>query len=162
MHRMKAHPSQDRLIFLGSLTAVSFVLHGLWEYVQCGPFFVHGSLAPTTAAMLLATLGDLALTGIAYSGTALLMRDAWWAVGRWYVKTWLSIEFFAALLAIATELIGLGFGRWSYSAIAPRLPGTGLSIVPILQLMTLLPVSFGFAAWISHAFAFNDSQRRRS
>lgn len=131
-------------IFWLALTLVSFGLHFAWEYAQCEAFFVHVR-APRMAPMLRATLGDLVLTGIAWLGTALVTWDRHWSLQRWTPRVWLSLLAFAIALSIAVELHALAMDWWRYTERAPRLPGTSVSALPVLQLLLLFPLSFGLA-----------------
>lgn len=131
--------------FLAALGVIAFVLHLGWEYAQCRPFFNHGKLPATATAMLVATLGDLVLTGIAYTGVAATTRNWAWPVQAWTPLAWASLIGIALGLSIAIELHALAMGRWSYTELAPRLPMTPVSLVPVLQLVILLPLSFALA-----------------
>jgi hypothetical protein len=51
----------------------------------------------------------------------------------------------AIALSVAVEVHALAMGRWSYTAAAPKLPFAGVSLLPILQLIVLLPISFALA-----------------
>ncbi len=131
--------------FAVRVVAISFVLHFAWEWVQCRPYFVHAAVAPTKAAMLVATLGDLGLTLLAYLGTAVATRAWDWPLRPWGWRTWLALEVSAIGWSLLVEWGALGTGRWSYTDAAPLLPGTSMSILPLLQLVLLFPASFGLA-----------------
>lgn len=133
------------LLFWLALLPLAFTLHLGWEYAQCQAFFVHGAIPATPAAMLRATLGDLVLTALAYAGVAAITRNAAWGVERWTRRVWISLLGFALSFSIALELMALVTGRWSYTASALRLPMTSVSIVPVLQLVILFPISFALA-----------------
>ncbi len=49
-------------VFLTALCLISLALRLVWEWAQCAPFFIHGAAPATVSAMLVATLGDVALT----------------------------------------------------------------------------------------------------
>jgi hypothetical protein len=48
----------------------------------------------------------------------------------------------ALVLGIVVESWGLSMGRWAYLPSMPRVPGTDLGVVPILQLRTLALLVF--------------------
>ena len=127
------------------VSAVAFVLHYAWENAQCRLFFVHLGAPGTQAAMVRATLGDVALTWLDYVAVALAGRDAAWAFGRWRSVHWLAMLAVAAGMAVAVERFALASGRWAYTPIAPIIPGTSVSIVPVAQLLLLFPLTFAIA-----------------
>ena len=133
--------------FAVTMTAASFLLHLGWEYLQCHLFFVHGSVPPTHEAMLIATVGDVVLTWVGYFLAAFVSRDWKWGLGTWSCRAWLAVEGFSLVASIAIELRALTRGRWSYTEIAPLVPGTSISLLPVLQLLTLLPASFALGRW---------------
>ena len=99
--------------------------------------------------MLWATLGDLLLTAIAYVGVVAGTRQWDWPVGVWTRSATVSLLILAVALSVAVESYGLATGRWAYTEIAPKLPLTNLSLVPVVQLVLLFPLSFALARWVS-------------
>lgn len=132
-------------IFWPVLAVVSLALHFVWEYLQCAAFFVHGREPASVGAMLRATLGDLVLTALAWLGTALVAWDRHWALRRWTPRVWLALVVLAIALSVTVELHALAMGWWFYTDRAPLLPLTPVSILPVLQLLLLFPLSFGLA-----------------
>ncbi len=132
--------------YLALLSVIAFVLHFAWEYIQCQPFFLHLTAPATAAGMLGAALGDLVLTGLVYVGVGAVARDWRWPLLPWTPRIWTVLLVLALALGVAVEWYALSAGRWSYTENAPIVPMTGLSIVPLLQLVILLPLSFGLAA----------------
>ena len=131
--------------FAMGVATIAFVLHFAWEWVQCQPYFVHGAIAPTKTAMLVATFGDLGLTLLAYVATAAVTRAWDWPLRPWGWRGWLSLEASAVGLSMLIEWRALDTGRWSYTDAAPLLPGISISIMPLLQLALLFPASFWLA-----------------
>ncbi len=123
----------------------AFALNLLWELAQCRIFFVHGTVAPTFGAMIMATTGDVVLLVVAYFVVACIRRDLSWTLGSWGFQVWLAMELTAIGEAVVVEGAGLAAHRWSYTDAAPIVPGTGISFVPILQLAILAPLSFALA-----------------
>lgn len=76
--------------------------------------------------------------------------------GRWFVEPTRVRYALAALtgliFAVAVELWGLATGRWMYKVHMPRVPGTNLGAVPLVQMVILTPLSLWIAsAWRSRA-----------
>lgn len=139
---MTPKPASLLLLWL-TLAVVAFALNLAWEYAECEAFFVHGSLPQTWLSLILATFGDVALTAVAYLVVAGAMRDLRWPLCRWTSRAWTIQVALAVILSALIEIHALRSGRWSYSAAAPLLPGTPISLVPMLQLVLLLPACFG-------------------
>lgn len=145
--------------FVALLSTIAFVLHFAWENVQCAAFFVHATSAPTQVDMVRATLGDLAMTWLAYATVALATRSWNWPFRRWTCKEWGALVGTALVMSVAVERLAIASGRWSYTANNPRVPGTDVSVLPVAQLLLLLPLSFWLTAWIAGR-AFATSQRK--
>lgn len=119
--------------FLLAFAASTLVMNLFWEYAQCQPFFVHGAAPANLAGLLSASSGDVILAAAIYAGTALVVRDAGWALRRWTALTWISVLGLSAALAIAIEIVALKTGRWGYTGLAPLVPGFQVSWIPIWQ-----------------------------
>lgn len=126
--------------FVVTLTTISFILHLGWEYAQCVPFFIHGEVTPTTFSMLKVSLGDVALTWLAYSIVSLFSKSFLWGIGHWNFKQWFLLSLVAIVLSVVIEIYALDTGRWWYADINPLIFGK-ISLIPILQLLTLFPLS---------------------
>ena len=138
---------QNRRLII-SITIVSFFLHLVWEYAQCIPLFIHGKLEPTDTAMIVATLGDVVLTWIAFLFVSLLSRDFGWVTKKWGIVQWSFLATIALILSVGIELRAVKTGRWAYTDINPLLFGK-ISIIPILQLLILFPLTFYFSKKIA-------------
>lgn len=66
--------------------------------------------------------------------------------GRFRLLTLLVV---ALALASGVELYALAAGRWTYTDIAPLVPGTKISVLPVMQLLVLLPLSLFLARFIT-------------
>lgn len=143
--------------FVALLSAIAFALHYAWENAQCGAFFVHATEAPTQVDMVRATLGDVAMTWLAYTTVTLATRRWNWPFDGWTWKVWGSLVGTALVMSVAVELYAIASGRWSYSAENPRIPGIGVSVLPVAQLLLLFPFAFWLTAWIAgRAFAMSE------
>ncbi|MGM0578858.1 MAG: class I SAM-dependent methyltransferase [Myxococcota bacterium] len=129
-----------------TLTILAWVVHFAWENAQCPLFFEHGSYDASLEAMAIAAAGDVVLTWLVYAVIAAASRRWRWSAERaWTLRQWALLMGLAIALGVAIERHALATGRWSYTDAAPRLPFVDVSMVPIMQLMVLLPVSFTLA-----------------
>lgn len=132
------------LVFLIS----AFALHLLWEFAQCGPFYVAGKVPLTVGAMLYVTAADVALSALLYAVVSVGLWDRAWGLRRPWTAM-LALMAIGAAFAIAVEMHAVATNRWSYSEIMPRLPILGAGLLPVLQLALVTAVS----TWIAGSWA---------
>jgi hypothetical protein len=130
------------------LTAIAFLLHYAWENAQCATYFIHSDETPTQLEMVRATVGDVALTWIAFAAVAGASGRRDWVGRRWSLRQWGTLVSAGLVMSIAVEAYALSSGRWSYTPNNPRIPGLGVSLLPVAQLALLFPVTFTLAEWI--------------
>jgi hypothetical protein len=130
------------------ITVVGFALHLVWENIQCRIFFEHRANPANQWSMLLAAGGDVILTWIAWIVAAAVTGRWLWLNGRWTLCIWMALLGSALVLSVSIELYALSVGRWIYTDINPRIPLIEVSIIPVLQLLLLFPITFGLTrAW---------------
>lgn len=143
----RQHARQGRVWFFILMGLVSFLLHALWEMLQMAayrdmagrPFF------ETAARCIPATLGDVLLTFWIYSIGALAANNLVWGLRpRWNV--YLTLSLLGAIHAIWIEEVALRSGRWSYTNKMPLIPYLQVGVWPVLQLLTITPLTIGFAS----------------
>lgn len=98
--------------------------------------------------MIKATIGDLILTWIAFILITLISQSKEWIIKPWGRKQILSMLIIGLFLSLLIENYAISIGRWSYTSINPLLPFTNISIIPILQLLILFPLSFSISGII--------------
>lgn len=118
---------------------ISFILQYGWEYLQCGIFFNMNTNSPF---MLIAVFSDVAITLFLYAILAIVNKDWNWLSKSLDTKDYTIIILYALLTSFYFEINAISTGRWSYSGNMPILLNTGIGIVPVLQLLILLPVTF--------------------
>ena len=135
------------------ISVIAFVLHFIWERAQCPLFFIHRGSPSTELAMLIATLGDVVLTWVGYITVAALSRNVSWYKSDWNALQKFALTGVAILLGLVIEWSALQSGRWEYTDKNPLIPGTIISVLPILQLVFLFPATFGLASFLIMAMA---------
>ncbi len=140
------------------LTAITFGLHYAWENLQCPLFFIHREGNATQIVMLIATVGDVAMTWLA-QGIIGIVTGRWlWILGPVGRREWLVLMLIALIMSTSIESYALTTGRWSYTELNPLIPGTSVSIVPVAQLLVLFPVSFALTGWLLRLRRPNSSR----
>lgn len=140
------------------LSVIAFLLHFVWENVQCPLFFVHGTYDATWRGMATATLGDVVITWALYSSIAAARRDWRWPAAGWKLRDWVLFAAVALLIGFAIELRALGQERWAYRVGTPLVPGTRVSVIPLLQLLLLTPVVIQLSEAATRRFRSRNSE----
>jgi hypothetical protein len=133
------------VIHLCAVTGSAFVLNYLWENMQCPWFFIHRGGNAGQIAMLIATLGDVALTWMAQGLVAAVSGRWLWLLEPWRWQQWAVLLGAALALSVFVESWALATSRWAYTDINPRVPGTPISVLPVAQLLLLFPLTFGLS-----------------
>jgi len=142
-----------------SVTGSAFVLHYLWENMQCPRFFIHTGGDAGQPAMVFATLGDVAMTWIAQGLVAVVSKRWLWVLGPWRFRQWALLLVAALALSFLVESWALATSLWAYTVINPRVPGMSISALPEAQMLLLFPLTFGLSrkivrlAWNSNIIA---------
>ena len=153
MKRAKVAARRKWLRPFAYISVIAFILHYAWENAMCPLFYVHRAVPANQVGMLAATAGDVALTWAAYLVVALATRCWNWWLQRWRPRAIAALALCALVMSTAVEAWALATDRWQYTDLAPRLPGTPLSILPIAQLLLLFPTTFAIARRLQRAQA---------
>lgn len=128
-----------KLRFACVLSVLATILHAIWEFAQCVPFYTDGRFAMTLAGMLQAVAGDVVLTWLICASAARVLRSPLREPAAAPGLELATLAAIGAMLATGIELHALSSGRWRYSALMPVVPGIGVGLLPLLQL-AVLPV----------------------
>ena len=132
---------------LGTFYGAAVLVNFLWEVPQMALYEWWG--ASWSVGLLVcfqAALGDglliLALYGMGY---AFFRRREWILQPSVTGYTFLVLAGMA--VAVAIEMQALAWNRWSYNALMPVIPGLGVGLVPVVQMMILPPLVFYLTRW---------------
>ena len=130
---------------LGKLALIFVFAVGVnyaWELAQA-PLYVAVDFPTAFVHCFIASLGDGLMVLALYGVVALVARAT-----DWYVRP--APAHYAALaaagvaIAFAVEWWGLHAAkRWQYSGLMPLIPGTGIGLAPVLQMVLLPPAILG-------------------
>lgn len=132
---------------LGRLLAVALPLYFAWEMAQA-PFFTGMPAGWVKATLMCAqtTLGDgVLVAAVAIAGT-LLYRDRRWFVPPAPLRYVVAVVVGVALQIAVEWVMVYRLDRWGYASDQPILPLVGLGILPVLQPIVLLPLTFWLTA----------------
>lgn len=119
------------------------VLHFAWEMSQASFFSSMKGLPAWSATRLCfrATLGDVAITAVAFLAAALLEESPLWPLHLTTRRGWLAFLLVGLTFTIAIEIWATQHQRWIYDATMPTLFGIGLLpiaqwvVVPVLEII---------------------------
>ncbi len=125
--------------------AIGFILNFIWEISQSGLYEPHfqGTL-DFILVRLRATLGDVAILLAIYFIAILAYRDKKLAVKE-KTSPYAFAAFLGFIFSVGIERYALSTGRWAYNSLMPIIPYINAGLAPILQLMTIAPLSLFFA-----------------
>lgn len=132
---------KQNLIFVFCFCALGFLLHLIWEYFQCGPYFLHLQNPASFSAMIKATLGDLIMMVIVYLFLSVIFRSFSWFQRTWNCQVITAIITSSVVLAIIVEIWAIKSGRWAYTDKNLLIPILGVSIFPVLQMALINPIA---------------------
>jgi len=157
------HDKRALVLHACSVTGGAFGLNCLWENLQCPWFFIHRGGNLGQIGMVVATLGDVAMTWMAQGLVAAVSRHWLWLLGPWRWRQWAAMVGAALGLSLLVESWALATSQWAYTAINPLVPGTPISVLPVAQLLLLFPLTFGLSRklirWTSNPSAMAGTKR---
>jgi len=121
-------------------------VHFVWEMSQAYAFTgMPRETWTATAACAFASLGDGLLTLLILGGGAIVFRSWRWFEAR-LPGRWVLLEVVSFGVAVATEwVLVYGLHRWGYAASMPLIPGLGVGLLPVLQMVLLTPLVLWWA-----------------
>ena len=128
------------------LFVVAAAVNFLWEVAQM-PFYAwQGSVFAAAAHCILPSLGDGIMVLMTYAvGWLVLRRSDWSDRPRALGYMLMLLSGFTSAMLVEWGGVHV-LGRWSYAANMPLLPGWGIGVLPILQMLVLPPIIFKVTA----------------
>ena len=122
---------------------VAFILQLIWEYAQCGRFYVVDEVTGHTRLMLSATFGDMNMSLVLYMLLVVVNNDINWILKKWHKHDYVITILYGLFLSFYFEVHALYTGRWGYNPeTMPLFPNTNIGLLPVIQLIVLLPLIF--------------------
>jgi uncharacterized membrane protein len=132
-----------RIKFLFWLFIIAAAINWPWEMLQMPGYqeMAYGSWSETAWMCFRASLGDGLITVIVYSLTVLVRRALYKENSMMRMQTFASLAILGAIVAVVIEKLALSVGRWSYSNVMPVMPILEVGLLPLLQLIILIPLA---------------------
>ena len=120
---------------------VAVAVNYAWELAQT-PLYAGVDFPGAVWHCFVASLGDGLLLLFIYAAVAVAMRSLDWYM-RPGVEAYFAMAAAGLAVGIAVEWWGLHIAkRWQYSELMPIIPGAGVGLAPILQMLVLPPAIF--------------------
>lgn len=129
-----------------AIFAVAVALNFPWEMLQASLYRMETGGWPLWLHSLRASFGDGLLVMLIFVlGAWIFRRRDWFCRPRGPGYAWMLVS--GAIFAVALEWTAVHLlKRWSYESAMPMLPGLGIGLVPIAQMLALPPAIFAVAA----------------
>jgi len=125
------------------VAVVAFIFQFIWEYIQCGVFYIIDNLTDHNRLMISATIGDMNMSIILYWLLAYVNTDINWILDKWKKHDYIITILYALFLSFYFEIHALYTNRWRYNIeTMPLFPNTPIGLIPVIQLVLLLPIIF--------------------
>jgi hypothetical protein len=130
---------------LVTLFVVAVLFNYPWELVQAPLYVGMDSFSATGWHCFKASLGDGLLVLLIFAaGWAVRQRSDWFVHPG--VRGYVVMLATGLIIGISVEWVAVHvMGRWVYTAQMPLVPGLGIGIVPLLQMLVLPPLIFRVA-----------------
>lgn len=140
-------PQPPLATLLGTLYGIAVAVNFLWEVPQMALYeWWDASWAIGLLICFQAALGDgllvLALYGFGY---VLFRRREW--ILQPGVAGYTLLVLAGLVVAVAIEMHALAWNRWSYNTLMPLIPGIGVGLVPVVQMMLLPLLAVHLTRW---------------
>ena len=135
------------LLRLAVLFVISVLLNFPWEVAQMPLYVEGGNWFEFALHCIIPSLGDGLLVMLIFGvGRAVLGQSVWTDQPGWASYALMLMTGFS--VALIVEWVGFyGLNRWSYTASMPLLPGLGIGVAPVLQMLILPPLIFRITGW---------------
>lgn len=132
---------------LSVLFVISTLINFPWEVAQMPLYVEEGSWVEFALHCIIPSLGDGLLVMVIFGiGWMTLGRSDWSDRPGWAAYALMLIAGFS--IAVMVEWVALhALNRWSYTTSMPLLPGLGIGVVPVLQMLILPPLIFRMTGW---------------
>jgi hypothetical protein len=142
---------------VGLVYAVAVAVNYPWELAQSSLYEAMDAVGQMWWHCLLASLGDgLLVLLIVGAGSIAFGRTRWFrtpGVGEYALMLAAGL-----IIAVTVEWIGLHvLRRWSYTASMPLVPGLGVGLIPVAQMLILPPLVFRIVGGISKSIPQGDT-----
>lgn len=131
----------DGLRCFATVFLIAVPINYLWELAQSPLYLPASRLSEMWWHCFVASLGDGLIIGAIYAFCATLFGELDWTV-RMSWPRWAVLLSANLAVGALVEWIGLRLQRWSYADTMPLIPGLGLGLVPIVQMLVLPPLIF--------------------
>lgn len=137
---------------LAAIYVIAVAFNLVWELAQAPLYIGMNGFRQSWRVCLLATLGDGLLLLLIFAVGWLVLRRWDWFV-RPGVRGYALMIVTGMVIAVSIELAAVYvMGRWEYTKQMPLVPGLGIGLTPVAQMLVLPPLIFRVVTvWLKRA-----------
>jgi len=122
---------------------VALTLQTIWEYSVANIFYVTNySFIDKQLLMMSAIFGDMVMSLVLYIILSYVNMDINWIFRKFDRNDYIITILYSLFLSFYFEISSLYRNRWGYSNMMPFFYNTNIGLVPVIQLLILLPTIF--------------------
>lgn len=132
---------------LGLIIFFSFLGNVVWENLQAPLYQGYGSFWQHFPVCFWGTIGDVVIVLVLYLAITVWYRDWYW-IKDLSLRSVITLGILGLAIGAGIELRALSAAQWAYTPAMPVIPGLGVGLLPVLQMMILPGLTFFLAAKI--------------
>lgn len=130
-----------------AIFVIAVLLNYVWEVAHAPLYAGDGSFAVRVVHCIVPSLGD-GIIVLAIFGIGCLVLRRWDWPDRPGIAGYALLLVSGFSIAVLVEWGAMHLlNRWQYTASMPQLPGLGVGVSPVLQMLVLPPIVFKLSAW---------------
>lgn len=133
-----------RFRYIVILVIIAFLMHLFWENAQAPLFAGYQSFSQHFPICFIGTIGDVVITLFVLVFIRLLKKDS-----PQTIDDFLALAIIGFIVGVAIEQNALLIGKWNYTSTMPVIPWIRVGLMPVIQMIILLPLSFYLAKLFS-------------
>ena len=133
------------IVLCARILVIGFLVTLIWENAQGILYVDYRGFVEHFWACFVASVIDALVILLVYLVLALLYRDLYWPRRNTSVR-YVVVALIGGVLAVGFELWALAVGEWSYAPLMPVVPGLGVGLSPLVQLMVLPVLTYHLSA----------------
>lgn len=142
------------------LFTVATALNYPWELAQAPLYVGMATWDARRWHCFVASLGDGLLIWMIFAIGWAVFKSAGWYKSRG-IRALVLMSATGLVISVGIEWIAINtFRRWQHTPAMPLIPGLGVGLAPVLQMMLLPPVIFHIAAlWMENSLVVSNRKR---
>ena len=133
------------MMLCARIFVIGFLVNLVWENAQGFLYVGYRGFVEHFWACFVASVIDALVILLVYLVLALVYQELYWPRRNTSVR-YVVVALLGGALAVGFELWALAVGEWSYTPLMPVVPGLGVGLSPLVQLMVLPVLTYHLSA----------------